>query len=60
MSFAVIVALTFMYIFTEGLHILSVLRIFDNDQESLKYVNGLFFLLERDPFVEKFVPVDEV
>jgi hypothetical protein len=49
-----------MYIFTEGLHILSVLRIFDNDQESLKYVNGLFFLLERDPFVEKFVPVDEV
>ena len=60
MTFAAIFVLTGIYFITEGFHIFSVLRVFDNDQENTKYINGLFFQLERDPFVEKHTPSDEV
>lgn len=60
MSFAIILILSGLLILTEGLHFFSVLRIIDNDQENTKYLGGLFFLLERDPFVEKHTPSDEV
>jgi hypothetical protein len=60
MTFAAIVLLTFLYVATEGFHIFSVLRVFNNDQENTKYLNGLYFQLERDPFVEKHTPNDEV
>lgn len=60
MTFATIMVLTGLLILTEGLHLFSVLRVFDNDQENTKYLGGLYFLLERDPFVEKHTPSDEV
>lgn len=60
MSISILIVLTFTYVFSEGLHILSVLRIFDVSQESLLFLNGQYFLLERDPFVEKHNPIDEM
>jgi len=55
-----IVILTILYVFSEGLHIFSVLRVFSFDHEGSQYLNGLYFLLERDPFVEKYNLNDEV
>jgi hypothetical protein len=60
MSVVVVVVLSILFIFTEGLHIFSVLRVYSHDQESLLNVNALFFNLERDPFVEKNIPLDEI
>jgi len=60
MTFSVVLFLNILYLFTEGFHLFSVLRLYTVDQESLFYTNGLFFNLERDPFVEKHTPVDEM
>jgi hypothetical protein len=60
MSVSILVILTISYVFSEGLHILSVLRLFDVSQESTLYLNGQYFILERDPFVEKHNPTDEL
>jgi len=60
MSFTILLILTIINIFSEGFHIFSVLKVYSSDQESLYYTNGLFFNLERDPFVEKHNPIDEV
>lgn len=60
MSAIIVVFLSILYIFTEGLQIFSVLRLFARNQETLIQINGLYFNLERDPFVEKSVPLDEV
>jgi hypothetical protein len=60
MTFSIVLFLNILYLFTEGFHLFSVLRLYYIDQESLFYTNGLFFNLERDPFVEKHTPVDEM
>lgn len=44
----------------DGFRIAGISRLYIVDRGDLKYLNGLFFSVERDPFVEKHVPVDEV
>lgn len=44
----------------DGFRIAGISRLYIVDRGDLKYLNGLFFSVERDPFVEKHVPIDEV
>lgn len=60
MSVTVLVFLTLLYLFTEGFHIFSILRVYSSDQESLSILNSTYFNLERDPFVEKSVILDDL
>lgn len=60
MSASILVVLTILYLFSEGMHIFSVLRVFSIDHDGTQHINGLYFILERDPFVEKYNLNDEV
>jgi hypothetical protein len=60
MTISIIIVLTILYVFSEGMHIFSVLRLFSFDHDGSQHINGLYFLLERDPFVEKYNLNDEV
>jgi len=60
MSVGLLLILTILLYFSEGLHIFGILRTYEGGHEDLSFQNGQYFLLERDPFVEKHVNMDEI
>ena len=44
----------------DAFRIAGISRLYIVDRGDLKYLSGTFFTVERDPFVEKHIPLDEV
>ena len=53
MIFILLFVFSIVVLFSDIFKILNILRIYDNAQEFLDNLSGLYFLVERDPFVEK-------
>jgi hypothetical protein len=60
MAVCIFLILTALLYFSEGFHIFGVLRTYEGGHEDLSFQSGQYFILERDPFVEKHITVDEV
>lgn len=60
MTAALICLSVVLLLFIDGFRVAGITRLYFPDRGDLKYLNGLYFSIERDPFVEKHVPVDEV
>lgn len=53
MTFILLFVFSVIVLFSDIFKILNILRIYDNAQEFIDNLSGLYFLVERDPFVEK-------
>ncbi len=60
MTAALICLSVVVLLFIDGFRVAGITRLYFPDRGDLKYLNGLYFSVERDPFVEKHIPVDEV